>query len=83
MFAIDRAEGDDDQDGSDDGGGAVSEPDRRLALTDLPLSTAPRRRRLRRGRLRRLPRPSMAIWSRCAAMRGCGAEADDAARNLV
>ena len=36
MFAIDRAEGDDDQDGSDDGGGAVSEPDRRFALTDLP-----------------------------------------------
>ena len=35
MFAIDRAEGDDDQDGSG-GGGAVSEPDRRFALTDLP-----------------------------------------------
>ena len=56
---------------SDDGGGAVSEPDRRCALTDLHWASTRRRQLRRRGRLRRrrrrLPRPSTTIWSRCAA----------------
>ena len=47
---------------NDDGGGAVSEPDRRCALTDLHWASTRRRQLRRRGRLRRrrrrLPRPS-------------------------